>query len=154
MVGQIGFATSCSLLARLGKEILPPCLLWGPEIAFLEHEEMKRGCACLPSVARIFSGFPKTTACSIANGLSFVTYSWLCPFIECERFEIGFRRMPFRVMAPQTLPWNDPFQGTVCHRGPSPKDRGQAYMRHSAVRFRSFAMPRNNPLPAERSDML
>jgi len=22
--------------------------------------------------------------------LLLVTYSWLCPFIECERFEIGF----------------------------------------------------------------
>ena len=33
-----------------------------------------------------------TTACSIANGLSFVTYSWLCPFIECERFGSVMRR--------------------------------------------------------------
>ena len=56
-----------SLLAIYRKEILPPCLLGGPEIAFLEHEGRKRVCACLPSVARIFSGFPNTTACSIAN---------------------------------------------------------------------------------------
>ena len=56
-----------SLLAIYRKEILPPCLLGGPEIAFLEHEGRKRVYAYLPSVARIFSGFPSTTACSIAN---------------------------------------------------------------------------------------
>ena len=56
-----------SLLAVFHEKILPPCLFVGPESAVLEHEGRKRGCACSPSVARIFSGFTNTTACSIAN---------------------------------------------------------------------------------------
>ena len=75
------------------------------------------------------------------------------PFISRFTIEIGVMRKPFHVMAPQTLPRNDPFQGMVRRYAPLPTDRGQAYMRHPTVRFRSSSMPRNNPPLAERLDM-
>ena len=40
------------------EEILPSCLVGGPEIAFLEHKGRKRGCAYLPSAARNFLRIP------------------------------------------------------------------------------------------------
>ena len=100
----------------------------------------------IPAARRRFVLFSTT-------GLSFQSFTVPSLSFPVSQSEIGVMRKPFHVMASQTLLRNDPFQDTVRHRAPLPTDRGQVYRRHSAARFRSFAMPRNNPPLVERLDM-